>query len=354
MDRLKAEGFQSFEEQRQKIRFDHEEKDFPKNIKQRSNHDKHKSTNLIKRKSQIKKPTNFKKQKLQTKKGPDEESSDEIRLGSLMKRWPREKPKATIYVLIQGDYYRMSLLKRFLRSLDTNFNNEFQYPLILFHESDVTEEIKVTIRNWTKSDVYFQNVSFSIPTFLTKPIVENIPCYSKIGYRHMCRFQLKSIYELPIIDAFEYYWRFDDDSELLSPVQYDVFKFMREHDMTYGYIWKFLDNYDCTYGLWNATREYIQKQQITPHFFHEWKEPSLYYNNFEIARFDIWKSKSYITYIDYLDRLGGIYYHRWGDAPIKGLAVSLFIPKNKTHIFSDIHYRHTSFTNTPGKPNPGE
>jgi hypothetical protein len=41
-----------------------------------------------------------------------------------------------------------------------------------------------------------------------------------------------------------------------------------------------------------------------------------------------------------------MFYHRWGDAPIKGLAVSMFLNKNQTHLFKDIGYTHGTFKNS--------
>ena len=47
-------------------------------------------------------------------------------------------------------------------------------------------------------------------------------------------------------------------------------------------------------------------------------------------------SQEYQEFIEYIDHLGGIYYRRWGDAPIKTIAVSMFVPRNNTHKYADI------------------
>ena len=41
-----------------------------------------------------------------------------------------------------------------------------------------------------------------------------------------------------------------------------------------------------------------------------------------------------------VDQAGGIYYHSWGDAPIKTIAVTMFVPQSKIHQFRDISYKH--------------
>ena len=291
-------------------------------------------------------PTEPSAVKLPVENNPDENnagcSNDCLRLKELWKTWPTDKPKAVIYYLIQAK--RLYQMKQSLESVDAYFNTNFRYPIVIFHETDLIP-LKETLRNYTTSDLYFQQVNFSIPSFLTKPVVFDIPCISAIGYRHMCRFNAKLVYEQSIMQGLDYHWRLDDDSYLLRPVTFDPFVFMRKKDIIYGYQWMHYDNSDCVKGLWEATEKYIKDNDIKPQFFDQWPKPRLFYNNFEISRLDVWTSPFYKKYIDYLDKLGGMYYHRWGDAPIRGLSLSLFVPMNKTYLFKEIGYRHTSFKN---------
>jgi len=96
---------------------------------------------------------------------------------------------------------------------------------------------------------------------------------------------------------------------------------------------------DClVVGLWSAVNNYTQQRAIRPKF--QWQKNRVFYNHFEISDLDVWRSPEYRDYIEYIDKTGGIYYRRWGDAPIKTLAVTLFIPQNRTHQFQDIAYNH--------------
>lgn len=258
--------------------------------------------------------------------------------------WPANKPRAAIYVLTQS--IRLRSLQIWLKSVYKYFNKIYHYPVIIFHEADLISFIP-KIRGFSQNSLYFQLVNLSLPSFLTKAVKRNIPCVSTIGYRHMCRFQAKLVYKMPILQDLDYYWRFDDDSKLTKPVIYDVFKFMQQHSYLYGYVWEHNDAYKCVTGLWEATSQYIEMHDIQTQFFLNWPSPKLYYNNFEVSSSKIWLSTHYTKYIDYIDDLGGIYYFRWGDAPIKGIAVSMFVPLNSTHLFRDIGYEHGSFkTNT--------
>ena len=128
---------------------------------------------------------------------------------------------------------------------------------------------------------------------------------------------------------------------------------MRDNGKLYGYMWELEDAFQCTEGLWEATGNYVTQNNVKPTFFNheQWPEPRIFYNNFEISKMEIWNKRSYRDFVDYIDNLGGIYYHRWGDAPIKGLALSLFVSRDKLHRFSDLGYRHAGMTNEPADSN---
>lgn len=270
------------------------------------------------------------------------ESCDDecTRLRNLLKDWPDKKPKAFIHYLIQ--VARLSKLLKSLKSLDDNFNDKYHYPVVLFHENLSANDMD-RIRSSTKSDVYFQRIRFEIPDFLPSNIVKVKDGYS-IGYKHMSRFQSKIIYEQPIIRGFEYEWRLDDDSFILQPIKFDILDYMQRRGLQYGYV--LITNEDLRYivNLWESSSNYIAVNSITPTFFNTWNRKLIFYNNFEVSRLSLWLSEDYQKFIDYIDRLGGIYHNRWGDAPIKTIAVSIFVPQNETHLFKDIAYKHKFYS----------
>ena len=152
----------------------------------------------------------------------------------------------------------------------------------------------------------------------------------------MCRFHAKQVYDQEILVGLKYVWRLDDDSLLLTTINYDLFAFMDRHRLQYGYIylWKLPDEVNWTKYLWEAAKLYKKTRQIESQYFDSWTEPHAFFNNFEISDLSLWTSQQYKDYIDYIDLLGGIYYYRWGDAPIKTIAVTLFLRVEDTHLFS--------------------
>ena len=267
-----------------------------------------------------------------------------IRFHDLLSKWPPEKPKAAIYILVNTA--RVLNIYEILSQLDKHFNDVFNYPVILFHEN-MTNILRLGIRNSTNSDIFFQTVTFRLPPFLKGKVPVKISCRSRISYRHMCRFHSKAVYEYPIMQKLGYAWRLDDDSEILGNISYDVFLFMQNGGYLYGYIHSQGDMPRCTTGLWNTAKAFILRNNITPTFFNDWPPNKIYYNNFEISAVSLWLSGGYRQYIEHIDSVGGIFFHRWGDAPIKTIAVTICVPSNKVYKFTDIWYKHQGLRTKP-------
>ena len=134
---------------------------------------------------------------------PGDKECDRFR--NLLSSWPTNKPKAAIYILVGGRKKRNEQLPNILKSLDVYFNNRFKYPVILFSEI-FTKEQEDFIRNISSSDIYLQELDFRVPTFVNESkneILEKTTCKDKntksVGYRNMCRFQSKLVFEEPIL-----------------------------------------------------------------------------------------------------------------------------------------------------------
>lgn len=274
--------------------------------------------------------------------------------------FPKEKSRSAIYFLVKME--RSSLMTEALRSIYSKFIKKFDYPIILFHEEKLSEQLKLDLRtDCPKCNLFFQMINFSVPTkykkdlhlidkLLAKDAGKGRICSraEDVNYRTMCRFQSYLVYLEPILDGLEYTWRLDDDSRLLSPVNYDVFMFMKNKNLIYGWTIVTQDEVLCVKNLWEVVKLYAEIKLLNrTTYFYKWPYPLIYMNNFEISSVQFFKSENYIKFISYLDELGGIYRYRWGDAPIKTLAVSLFAPLSQVHYFEDIVYDHGGMKNPP-------
>jgi len=72
-----------------------------------------------------------------------------------------------------------------------------------------------------------------------------------------------------------------------------------------------------------------------------------FWSNFEIGNLDWLRSQAYIDFFQSLDRDGGFFYERWGDAPVHSIGAGLLLQKDEIHFFNDIAYYHVPFTHCP-------
>lgn len=155
------------------------------------------------------------------------------------------------------------MFRTFAKHFDANFNDAFQYPVVVFYESaDVKETDKQRLRSLTRSTLFFQRVEFRLPPFINESLISKhcrggLKAFG-LGYRHMCRFHSLSIYDEPILqlaDGIDYLWRLDDDSVLTKPIGFDVFRFKRDRSLRYGYVLAVYDDPACKMQfVANATR----------------------------------------------------------------------------------------------------
>jgi alpha 1,2-mannosyltransferase len=231
-------------------------------------------------------------------------------------------------------------LNKSLELLHLNFNKNFNYPIVIFHENNFN--FKKVCKN---KNILFYRVDFKIPSFIEKEKI-SVDLYGhSIGYRHMCRFFSYSIFDL--IKNYEYYMRLDDDSYILSKIEYDIFNFMKDNEKEYAYRVKTIEHNMCVRELEKFFLKYLSEKNIKPKFLFEnfknncWNKVG-YYNNFHISKTEFWLRKDVQNFMKAVDLTGGYYFNRWGDAMIQTLAVQIFAEKQKVHQFLDFDYEHKS------------
>lgn len=177
------------------------------------------------------------------------------------------------------------------------------------------------------------------------------------SYRHMCRFESGFFWRNPELDEYKYYWRVEPSIQLHCNIDYDIFKFMADNKLKYGFTLSLYEYYATIPTLWSSTRKFMMKHpeylatDSLLNFISE--DGGMSYNmchfwsNFEVADLDFWRDKPYQEYFDFLDREGGFFYERWGDAPVHSIGASLFLNKSEVHFFEDIGYFHAPLNSCP-------
>ncbi|KAJ2636064.1 alpha-1,2-mannosyltransferase ktr1 [Coemansia sp. RSA 1286] len=277
---------------------------------------------------------------------------------------PLQHPvRAAIVALVRNsDLFGLRLA---MRQLEDRFNRNHQYPYIFLNDVPFTEEFKQGVQALTKAEVKFGELdeqSWGIPSWIDQERYEEVkrvaqyPHGNKDSYRKMCRFQAGYLHRHPLLRDLEYYWRIEPDVEYFCDIDYDPFVFMKQNGIKYGWNIAMTEFMDTIKTLWNTTKEFIEKNPdlIADKNMLEWLVDGdngyggcHFWSNFEIVDLSFYRSQAYQQYFDYLDRAGGFFYERWGDAPVHSLAAAMFLDADQIHYFEDIGYFHPSVLSCP-------
>ncbi|CAG8544655.1 15942_t:CDS:2, partial [Acaulospora colombiana] len=176
------------------------------------------------------------------------------------------------------------------------------------------------------------------------------------SYRHMCRFNSGFFFRHELMAKYDYYWRLEPGVEFLCDIDYDPFRFIQKNNITYGFTISLLELQETIPTLWDTVLKFSKEY---PQYVNEknvirfMSQTGTTYNgchfwsNFEIGDLNFWRREAYLKFFDYLDRAGGFFYERWGDAPVHSIALALFLEKSQIHFFNDIGYKHSPFQHCP-------
>lgn len=280
-----------------------------------------------------------------------------------------ERAKAAFVILVRNS--ELEGLKKTIPMLEKRFNARFGYPYVLLNDMPFEEEFKREVMLLTSSQVTFGTVPhehWSYPEWINVTKADecradmearDIIYGGSLSYRHMCRFNSGFFFRHPLLREYDYYWRVEPSVEFLCDVEYDPFLYMKKQDKAYGFVIMLHEFTETIPTLWETTKAFmkdnpravnpknslqlLQRDDGSYNGCHFW-------SNFEIASLKFLRSPEYLSYFDYLDKAGGFFYERWGDAPVHSIAAAMLLPIEKIHYFEDIGYYHGPFYNCPANP----
>lgn len=288
---------------------------------------------------------------------------------------------ATLFSLVRNS--ELEEILPLINQIELRFNNKFHYPWSFINDEEFTEEFKTAVQLATKSQVFFEKIPSELwdkPDFIEREKQDlgvkllkdkGVQYADKESYRNMCRFNSGNFYNTPVMSQFKWYWRIEPKTRYFCDIDYDVFKFMEDNDKTYGFTIALYDNENTVKSLWNTTLDFLKENPyyLHPNGAYNWILEDLtnpdrnkatngystchFWSNFEIANLDFFRSEPYTKWFEHLDRQGGFYYERFGDAPVHSLGLSLFEDKSKIHWFRDIGYFHFPYNNCPNSDQCG-
>ncbi|ODV94972.1 hypothetical protein PACTADRAFT_50808 [Pachysolen tannophilus NRRL Y-2460] len=278
-----------------------------------------------------------------------------------------QRENATFVTLCRNSdlWQMMNAIKR----IEDRFNRKFKYDWVFLNNEEFSDQFKRLTSSLISGTAKYGVISsdhWSYPDFIDQEKAKKSRqemekkgiIYAGLeSYRHMCRFNSGFFYKHPLMLPYKYYWRVEPDINIFCDVDYDLFKYMRENNKTYGFTISIYEFRATIETLWSTTKEFLSKypkfvaQNNLMNFISDDKgnEYNLchFWSNFEIADMDFWRSEAYEKYFQYLDNSGGFFYERWGDAPVHSIAAALFLSKDKIHFFDDVGYNHGVYSMCP-------
>ncbi|KAF8992406.1 nucleotide-diphospho-sugar transferase [Cyathus striatus] len=287
---------------------------------------------------------------------------------SFVKSNPR--PNGVILMLVAPN--RLIQATKALTSVEDRFNRRLKYPYVLFTSEDeapaLTDEIKAKIHYITEGRAslvcHTTKESWDVPTHLDMTRVnaslQNIGF--RLGYRSMCRFYSGFFWRHPALAPYDWFWRLDTDIVFHCDVPYDPIQRLIESNALYGFVQvmgdadyvqpslvsnvshfmsqnKDLIPRDANYGfVWNDAAS-VERAFAGTARTDDWNRRCMY-NNFEISHRSVWESTLYTKFFEYLDKAGGFFYERWGDAPVHSFGLAMSLRKDQAFQFHDMGYQH--------------
>ncbi|KAK5165593.1 alpha 1,2-mannosyltransferase 2.4.1 [Saxophila tyrrhenica] len=280
---------------------------------------------------------------------------------------PGERMNATFVTLARNsDVWEIS---RSIRQVEDRFNRNYGYDWVFLNDDEFDDTFKKVTTTLTSGRARYGKIGedhWGFPSWIDQEKAatvreemreKKIIYGDSISYRHMCRYESGFFFRHPLMMEYEYYWRVEPSIELFCDVSYDPFKYMAENNKKYSFVLSLYEYRETIPTLWDSVKNFTQSfpQHIAKDNALWWisEDEGKNYNNchfwsnFEIGSLEWLRSDAYIDYFTHLDKDGGFFYERWGDAPVHSIAAALMLPKDEIHFFNDIAYYHVPFTHCP-------
>jgi hypothetical protein len=222
---------------------------------------------------------------------------------------------------------RMDLFHMSLSYFIDHFHPEDdKVDIHIFHEGDLTTEHALRAAKTAKRfPVFFHSIRFEFPKWLSKSDVEesiassDIPGWRDMGYRHMCRFYSLQVYPLLIQWKYNKMMRLDDDSFTLENLPL-LFRAVSPKDPYKARLLQKESETFCQF-FYPYFHSFCETHRIScpPE-----TDPDFYlipFNNFFVVDLSVYEQPIVLKYLDYMDKTGGIYKYRWGDALVQGIMI---------------------------------
>ena len=291
-------------------------------------------------------------------------------LDAIAKQERREK--ACILVLARNEDLRA--LIDTLRQFEDRFNKRFQYPYVFLNDKPFTPDFEYSIRQILPSGrgkrfARIPSADWDMPAHIdpartteSRHRLKHIVHGGSLSYRKMCRWFSGRFMHHQAVKEYEWFWRIEPGVSFPCDIEHDPFVELKKAGKVIGFSILMGEIMETIPSLFGQVLEFKRQKNIKPsklfdYFVYEHAaNKTLAYNgchiwnNFEIGRFDFFRSTEYQEFFDHLDKAGGFFYERWGDAPVISLAAGLFLRPDQLMQFENIGYKHDDSSFCPSDP----
>ncbi|KAF8312021.1 glycosyltransferase family 15 protein [Clavulina sp. PMI_390] len=256
-----------------------------------------------------------------------------------------------------------------VKQVEDRFNKKFKYPYVFLNEEEFSDDFKKWTSEVTSAPCSYGKIPHDHwyqPDWIDEGkatqsrinMIEHEVIYGdSVPYRNMCRFNSGFFFRHELLKDYDYYWRVEPNIKLFCDIDYDPFLLMQDEKKVYGFTLSLYEYIETIPTLWSAVKEFMDENPETMP-----KDNALafvsddggrtynkchFWSNFEIGDLNFWRGEAYMKFFEFLDKKGGFYYERWGDAPVHSIGAALFAHKDQIHFFEDIGYRHEPFQHCP-------
>ncbi|CDH56586.1 glycolipid 2-alpha-mannosyltransferase [Lichtheimia corymbifera JMRC:FSU:9682] len=284
------------------------------------------------------------------------------------------RENAAFVVLVRNE--DLDSMRNTMQQLESRFNRKYGYPWIFLNDQPFDDRFVDFTSGLASGETFYGTLNSTMwgyPDWINQEKArarreameqDGVIYGGSESYRHMCRFQSGFFFRHPLLDSFDYYWRVEPHVNFPCDIDYDPFQVMRERDLTYGWVITIKEFEKTIPTLWSTVKEFMKEypQYIVPKDDPEsllgWISPDggdtynlcHFWSNFEIGNLAWMRSQAYLDFFNYLDKSGGFFYERWGDAPVHSIAAALMLKRSQVHWFYDIGYFHNPWTHCPSEP----
>lgn len=254
---------------------------------------------------------------------------------------------------------RKNILHECLINIDRNYNNQFNYPILIFYHGTKYDDVsfRKTIENINvKTKVSFHKIEGKTPEHLKeKDMFWNLNNdYAKgftkerLGYLHAITWKINSI-ENEYLKCYDYYMMIDDDSWFKNKMDFDMFEELDKRNKLCGtaYTWNYVHDrvLNTRFLFYKWIKDYVNKYNvdIKNHnlklFLEEGEKDTICgikcNKNFHTMKYlsgncniynrQMFETDEWKQYLNEFNKLAGGYRYRWGDCELISMFYYLHI-----------------------------